>query len=84
MRGLLLSAILYLYCICICICTAGDVRVHKEQLEGKGWRDDSPSTCNSYHLPSNFLFINSPIRDFTKSHPLIHVGGCCLLQTLAY
>ena len=48
MSGLLLSALLYLYCICICICTRADVRVYEEQLEGKGWRDDSHSTCNSY------------------------------------
>ena len=59
MRGLLLSALLHLYCICICICicTAGDVRVHKGQLERKGRRDDSPSTCNSYHS-TFFCYIN--------------------------
>ena len=66
MRGLLLSALLYLYCICICICTRADVRVYEEQLEGKGWRDDGHSTCNSYHS-TFFCYIYLLYKVYTVS-----------------
>ena len=34
------------FCTIVFVFVLGaDVRVHKGRLEGKGWRDDSPSTC---------------------------------------